>query len=303
MSTIQRSSFQSDLLPIVRKWEGDNLKEHDSLVPKICTVEKSDSAHEVDGVIGGMGSLQVKGEGQALNYDTAKQLYTPRYTHLTYGLGFKITMEMQQDGTAFKNAKRFTNMLVKATNVTKDTLAANVLNNGYTSGYTMDGGDGVILFSASHPSLAGNQTNIITAADLSEASLETMYIAVRNAKDPRGLRINIRPVKLVVNVAQEPEAARITMSTKRVAVADNDLNFTKDSGMLPGGIVASPYITDTDAFYMITDIMDGLKFHDRVDLPIDSDNEFDTKNASYSKIIRCSVGWTDFRGVFGSAGV
>ncbi len=302
--TIQRSSFQSAVLPFINKWEGDELKRHDPLYSKICEVSKDDSAHVVDGVLAGMGTLQRKPEGQALNFDTSKQVYTPRYTHLTYALGFRITMEMIQDGKDLSNAQRFTRMLVKAAAETKDILAANVYNNGYTSGYTMDGGDGVILFSASHPTVYGNQSNTISSnADLSEASIETLYFQVRNARDDRGLFANLKPRKLIVNVGQEAEAKRILNSALRVATADNDLNFIKESNMFPEGIVASPYISDTDAFYFLTDVMDGIKFIERADLPIDSDNEFDTKNASYSKIIRCSQGWTNWRGAYASPGV
>lgn len=299
---IQRSSFQSDLLPIINKWEGDNLKLYEPLYPRICEVESSDQAFEVDGVLMGMSTLQNKPEGEALKYDTSRQMYTPRYNHLTYALGFKITMEMQQDGSAMKNAKRFTAMLVKAASQSKDILAANILNNAYVSGKIMDGGDGVILASNAHPSPYGNQSNIITAADLSEASLETMYIAIRRAVDDRGIHANLLPRKLVVEVGQEPEAHRILKSAQRYATADNDANFVKDAGIIPE-VVTSPFLTDLDQFSVLTDVMGGIKFIERVDMPIDSDNEFDTKNASFSKVIRVSTGWTNWRGAYFSAGV
>lgn len=300
--TINRSSFQSDLLPIIRKWEGDNLKVYDPLYPKICEVESSNSAFEVDGVMMGMSTLQVKDEGSALRYDTSRQMYTPRYTHLTYALGFKITMEMQQDGSDMKNASRFTKMLTKAAAQSKDILAANVLNNGYVSGKVQDGGDGVILFSASHPSPVGLQSNTIAvAADLSEAAVESLYTQIRNALDDRGIHANIMPRKLVINVAQDPDAHRLFRSEKRVATADNDANFVKDKGIIPE-IVSSPFLTDLDQWTILTDVMDGIKFFERYESPIDSDNEFDTKNAAYSKIIRVSTGFTNWRGAFASAG-
>ena len=304
MSLIQRSSFQSDLLPIIRKWEGDNLKVYDSLVPKIMEEEASNSAFEVDGVLMGMSVLQNKDEGAPLKYDTSRQMYTPRFNHLTYALGFKISMEMQMDGSAMKNANRFTKMLVKAASQTKDILAANVLNNGYTSGKTQDGGDGVILFSASHPSPVGVQSNTIASnADLSEASIETLFIQIRNALDDRGIHANIMPRKIVANVALEPELNRILGNPDRPATADRDINYINRSGMFPQGHVTSPFLTDLDQFVILTDVMEGLKFFNRADLAIDSDNEFDTKNAAFSKIIRCSTGWVNWRAAYASPGV
>jgi hypothetical protein len=302
-SPIMRSSFQSDLLPIIRAWHGDDLKMQDDIVAKICEVEKSNDAQEVSGVLSGMSTLRQIDEGESLEYDTSRQMYTPRFVHDKWGSGFKITLEMMQDGKAMKEARRFTKMLTKAVVETKNILAANVLNNGYTSGKVQDGGDGVILFSASHPSLIGNQSNIITAADLSEASLEAIYIAIRNAKDDRGLRINLKPRKIVVNVAQEPDLYRILNAQGRVATADNDPNFVGQTGMFPEGVVASPYITDLDAFYVKTDVDDGLKFYNRYESDIEMDNEFDTKNAAYSKLIRVSTGFINYRGYFASAGV
>jgi hypothetical protein len=195
-------------------------------------------------------------------------------------------------------------MLTKAVAETKNIIAANLLNNAYTSGKVQDGGDGVILCSASHPALNGNLSNTISSnADLSEAAIETLYIQIRNAKDDRGLRINLKPRKIVVNVGQEPDLNRILTSTLRVGTADNDPNFIRNSSMFPEGHVASPYITDTDAFYILTDCMDGLKFYNRYESEIEKDNEFDTKNAAFSKLIRVSSGWINYRGVFASPGV
>ncbi|HEY3526888.1 MAG TPA: hypothetical protein VGK47_11865, partial [Nitrososphaeraceae archaeon] len=231
------------------------------------------------------------------------EIYTPRFNHDGWALGFKITRVMQQDGKAFKEARRFTKMLSKAKAETRNILANNVLNNGYTSGKTQEGGDGVILFSASHPSLVGNQSNTISVnADLSEAALESIYIQVRNAKDLRGIRANLKTRKIVINVAQEPDLYRILNSKLRVGTPDNDPNFVKDNGIFPGGVVSSPYISDLDAFYVLTDVMDGLKWYDRYESPIETDNEFDTKNACYSIMCRYSQGWINFLGAYASPG-
>lgn len=302
MSTpITRSSFAADLLPIVRKWADEEMKNLEALAPKICEMETSDKAYEVYANLMPLNIMQRKDEGEALKYDTSKQLYTPRFTHDTYALGFKISMEAMQDGDVMKNGKRGAKQLARSARETRDILAANLINNGYTSGVTQDGGDGAILFTASHPTPVGNQSNIITAADLSEASIETMYIAIRNAKNDRGLRINLRPRKLVINPAEEANAQRIVNSVARSSTADNDMNFV--SGMFPGGIVVSAFLTDTDQFTILTDAMDGLKSVSRHDGAIETDNDFDTKNAAFSKIIRLSHGWVNFRGAYGSAGV
>src|SRR5665213_612503 len=219
---IMRSSFQSALLPIINEWHGDDVKLQEDLVPKIMEIEKSDGAFEVDGVLIGMSTMQKKGEGQTLSFDTSRQFYTPRFTHDTWALGFKISMEMMQDGRAMKEARRFTKMLAKAEAETRNILAANVINNGATSTVLQDGGDGVCLFSASHPQGQGPvQSNIITTnATLSEASLESLVIQIRNALDLRGLRANLKVRKVVANVQLEPLLHRILRSELRVGTTN-----------------------------------------------------------------------------------
>lgn len=304
MSTpIMRSSFQADLLPIINDWHGDDLKLQEDFVSQICEMKSSDSAFEVEGVLVGMSTMQKKPEGSVFQYDSSKQMFTPRFTHDTWALGFKITMEMMQDGKAFKEARRFTAMLSKAEAETRNILAANIINNGASGSYLQDGGDAVALFSASHPSPYGNQSNVITSnAALSEASLEALSIQIKNALDDRGLRANIKPRKIVVNVQLEPQLNRILNSDLRVGTTNNDLNYLKQSNMFPGGIVASPYITSTTQYTILTDVMDGLVFYDRYNGGIESDNEFDTKNAAYSKVMRVSQGWINYRGAWEAAG-
>lgn len=300
---ITRSSFESDLLPIINDWHGDDLKVQEDLVPRILEIEKSDNAFEVEGMMVGMSTMQKKQEAEPLKNDTSRQLFTPRFTHDTWALGFKITMEMLQDGKAFKEARRFTKMLAKAEAETRNILAALVINNGATSSVVQDGGDGVCLFSASHPSLVGNQSNVITNnAALSEAALEALCIQIRNAKDLRGIRANIKPRKIVVNVALEPQLNRILNSNLRVGTTNNDLNYLKESGMFPEGIVASPYISSLTQYTILTDVMDGLKFFDRYSSAIESDNLFDTKNMAFSKVMRVSTGWINFLSAFEAAG-
>lgn len=302
-SPIMRSSFQSDLLPIINSWHGDDLKQFEDLVPLVAEVETSADAFEVYGVLSGMSTMQKVGEGGITPYDTSRQMYTPRFTHDTWRLGFKISMEAMQDGKAMKDARRFTKMLTKARNETRNILVANLINNGFTSGKTQDGGDGVILFSASHPSVVGNQSNQITNnAAMSEAALEALFIQIRNAVDLRGIRANIKPRKILVNVALEPQLNRILNSDLRVGTTNNDLNFIKESGMFPDGIVASPYFTSLTQYTILTDVMDGLKFLERYESGIESDNEFDTKNAAFSKIIRVSTGWINWLAAYSAQG-
>ncbi len=301
---IQRSSFHSDVAKVlIKKWFGDAYKDYEPVYPKMMKVEKSDMAFDVDALVIGMGSLQVKDEANSLVYDHAKQGYTPRYLHATYALGFKITMEMMEDGTAMKNAKRFTEMLKKASLHSKDIVAAQIINRAATSGFTMDGGDGVVLASASHPTFSGNQSNLLTGnPDISEAAVEAMRLMIRQARDQRNLRMDLKPVKLLIPTELEPEANRIVNSKLRVATANNDLNFINQYDVFPGGIVVNPYLTDVDAWGIVTDADDGLKFKMRKDDTIDADNEFDTKNACYSLVTRFSAGWSDWRGYYHSSG-
>lgn len=301
---IMRSSFQSDLLPIINEWHGDDIKLQEDLVSKIMEVAKSDQAFEVYGILTGMSTMIKKPEGQTFTYDSSRQAYTPRFTHDTWALGFKISMEMMQDGKAFKEARRFTKMLAKAEAETRNILAANVINNGASGSFLQDGGDGVALFSASHPAYQGTQSNVIAVnAAMSEASLETLSIQIKNALDLRGLRANIKPRKIVVNVALEPQLNRILNSNLRVGTTNNDLNYLRESGMFPEGIVASPYISSLTQYTILTDVMDGLMFLDRYSSGVDSDNEFDTKNAAFSKIMRVSTGWINWLAAYQAAGV
>jgi hypothetical protein len=300
---IMRSSFQSDLLPIINDWHGDDIKLQEDIVPELCEVKPSDQAFEVEGMLMGMSLFVKKGEGQALSYDTSKQLYTPRFTHDTWALGFQITMEMMQDAKAFKEARRFTKMLAKAEKETKNILAANLINNGTNSSYTQDGGDAVSLFSASHPTPVGNQSNVITTnATLSEASLESLSIQIMNAEDMRGIRANIKPRKIVANVQLQPLLHRILKSNLRVGTTNNDPNYIREVGMFPEGAFTTPYITSLTQYAILTDVMDGLTWYDRYESAIEMDNVFDTKNAAYSKVFRASNGWINFLCAYNAAG-
>lgn len=305
MSIINTSSFRSDLLPLVKNWFGLAYKDYDKLYEKMMKVEAADArAYQVDALVSGLSPLQAKDEGSSLTLDSARQGITPRYVHTTYALGFVITMEMMEDGDAFRNAKKFTDMLKRSSVLTKEILAASVYNNAFSGSYLMSGGDGVSLVSASHPTRAGLQSNLITggSVDISEAALEQITIDIKNMKDDRGNRIMARPVNLIVSVNDEPTANRILRSNLRVATADNDLNYLKQTGSIKD-IIANPYLSDSDAFFVTTDVEDGVKMLIRKEAAIDDGNDFETKNNKFSVIMRLSTGWSDFRGVIGSAGV
>lgn len=302
MSIITTSNFSSDLVPLVKNWFGIAYKELPSFFDKMFKVEQADArAYQTDALVSGMGLLQQKDESNALTIDHSKQLYTPQYRHITYALGFVITMEMMEDGDAMKNAKKFTEMLKRSALKTREVLAAQVYNRAFNSSYTMLNGDGKELISSAHPTTVGSQSNLITggSVDISEAALEQITVDIKNLKDDRGIRIGALPKRLICSVTDEPQANRILKSTKRVGVADNDLNYV---GGLIGDIVANPYLSDSDAYFVLTDVDDGLKFLNRKDPTIDQGADFDTKNAKFSVIMRCSLGWSDFRGIIGSAG-
>ncbi len=299
MSAINTSSFHSDLLPgLVKKWFAVQPADYEEMYSRIFQVEKSDSAYEIHGTVTGFGSLVAKAQNAALSLDTAQEAHKPRYEHTTYALGFSITKEAVRDGNAFKDAKRFTEMLKRSAMITKEIVAANVINFAGTSGYTMLGGDGVILASASHPTRNGNQSNILSGGtDLSEAALEAIRVQIEGAKDNRGLKIKLMIKDLIISPTQRPIAHRILQSDRRVGTTDNDANFLKDSGTVKN-IIVNPYLTSTTQWQVTTSAPDGLKYLVRQEAEMDTDNDFMTKNGLYSVDMRVSAGWDDFRGLY-----
>jgi len=305
MSQITTSQYASDLLPLVKNWFGIAYPNIPTYYDKIAAVEQADArSYQVDALAIGFNLLQAKDEGTSITYDFSKQGHTPIYRHATYALGFQITMEMMSDGDAMRNAKKFTEMLKYSGMQTKEVLMAAVYNNAFDSNYTMTNGDGVQLVSSSHPVVASTQSNLITggSVDISEAAIEQVLIDIKNMRNARGIRIGAMPQKLLVSVSDEATANRIVYSDLRVATADNDLNYIRANNKLPGGIVANPFFTDSDAWFVTTNVPDGVKYLNRQDLTLDDSNDFETKSGKFSVIMRCSQGWTDWRGVVGSAG-
>jgi len=302
MSTINTSSYESDLLPgLVKEWFSIVPQDYEPLYSQMMKVQTSDQNYEIHGTNTGFAALVKKGQQNSLVLDTTQEAYKPRYEQTTYALGFAITKEAIRDGHAFKDAKIFTQMLARSARVTKEIIGASILNNAGTSGKTMLGGDGALLASASHPTKYGNQSNILaSAADLSEAALEAVRTQIENAVDNRGLRIKLMCKDLIINPAQRALAHRILKSEKEIDSLQN-ANFLKDSGTIKR-IIVNPYLSSTTQWNVTTTLENGLIFLLRQDAEMDTDNDFMTKNGLYSVDMRCCAGWDDFRGVYISLG-
>lgn len=295
--TITTGAIAKLLWPGLNARWGTNYSEHAKEYTDLFDVESSDKAYEEDQELTGFGLAPVKPQGQATQYDTAQQGYTTRYTHAAYSLGFVITHEAIVDNQYEKIGMQRTGSLAFSMRQTKENVAANVYNRAETSGYT--GGDGVVLSSVSHTSLAGNWANrLATSADLSEAALEDLVILIGQATNSRGLKISIKPKSLIIPVNLQFEAARILKSVGQSGNANNDINALKAMGAFPGGVKLNHYLTDADAFFIRTDVPEGMKLFQREEAEFKQDGDFDTDNLKYRAYERYSFGWTDPRAVY-----
>jgi len=299
---INTGSFAKDLWPGVNKWYGEKYDEYPVEHLDIFEKNMSSKAFEEDVGAAMFGLAPVKTEGGSISYDAAEQAFIDRYTHITYALGFIITREMHDDGISMTTALRRATALAFSLRQTAETVAANILNRAFNSSYTY--GDGVELCSTAHVNQSGGtwMNELATAADLSEASLEQACIDIAGLTNDRGLKIAVRPTKLIIPKELVFEAQRILESTLRPGVMDNDLNALKSLGMIPG-IVVNHYLSDTDAFFIKTDVPDGMKYFERRGAAFATENDFDTENARFKATFRGSWGCTDKRGIFGSPGV
>lgn len=267
----------------------------------VFDVNTSDKAYEEDVELPGFGLAPVKSEGNAISYDTHAQGYTSRYTNVTYGLGFIETIEAVEDNQYKSRATKRTKMLARSMRVTKETVMANIINRAFTAAYA--GGDGKELLATDHPTLDGTQSNELSvAADLSEASLEDLLIQIMNAKDSRGLRMQLIGRKLIVPVNLAFEAERIVNSNLQNDTANNAINAVRSMGLLPDGVMKWHYLTDTDAWFIKTDCPDALKLFNRRALSFAKDSDFDTDNFKHKATERYVGGWSDWRGLYGSPG-
>lgn len=301
MAIETRGSLPRALWPGVKSWFGTEYADYPRFAERMFNMDTSSMAFEDDVEIVGMGMAHVKSEGNSTDYESITQGYTSRYTHVSYGLGFIVTREEFDDNQYNKVARARSRALARAFRHAKETVSANVLNNAFSGSYL--GGDGVALLSNAHPTRAGNQSNILAvAADFSEASVEDLFKLMMQAKDSSGMPIPMRATKLIVGTDNAFEVERLFKSVGRVGTADNDTNALRSMGVLPSEIIVNPYLTDSDAWFIVTDVQDGLKGYTRTALEIRRDNDFDTLNLKVAGFERYSFGWSDWRGLYGTAG-
>ena len=296
---ISRAQLLKELLPGLNALFGLTYKRYENQHTELYEIENSDRSFEEEVKLSGFASAPVKNEGAALTYDSATEAYIARFTHETIAMGFSLTEEAVEDNLYDSLSARYTKALARAMAYTKQVKAAAVLN----TGFTVTGGDGVALFSASHPLTSGGvNSNLGTAADISETTLEAAVIQINYWTDERGLLIVAKPRKLVVPPNSQFIATRLLQTENRVGTADNDLNAIKSNGIFPGGYVVNNYLTDTNSYFILTDIPNGLKHFVRVPMKTGMDSDFDTGNARFMARERYSFGYSDHLGVWGSAG-
>lgn len=301
MSIINSSSFAKALWPGINTWYGKEYAEYPVEHSKLFEFNKSRKQFEEDVGISSFGLAAVKAEGAPIQYDSERQSFVTRYNHVVYALGFIITREIYEDDQYDVVGQRKAQGLAFSMRQTKEIVGANVYNRAFTAGYV--GGDGVVLLSNAHPNFAGGtQSNILaTAADISEAALEQATIDISKWTNDRGLRIAVRPKSLVIPQDQMFEASRILKTEGRPGTDNNDLNALKTMGAIPE-IIVNHYFTDTDAWFIRTDVKNGMKYFERRGDEFGMDEDFDTENAKYKATARYSFGWTDWRGLYGSPG-
>lgn len=301
MAVISRGSHPKAHWPGVKRWYGINYERNPQVWPKLFEKMTSNQAYEEDVESTGFGLMSVKTEGGGISYDTTQQGVTTRYTHITYGLGYAVTREEVDDNQYEKLSLRRAMRLANSVYQTEEEVHAAVFNNGFDTAFPI--GDGAAMLSAAHPTMSGNQSNILaTAADLSEASIEDMLTQIDGATNSRGLRISISAKTLVVPSALKWEANRIVKSVLQNDTANNAVNVLKMMNVFPGGIQDWKYLSDTDAWFVTTDSPEGLTHYTRKATEFDQDNDFDTKNLKASVIARWSQGISDWRGIFATAG-
>lgn len=301
MSVINSGSFAKALWPGVNAWYGRAYDAYPEEYSKLFETQKSTKAFEEDVGVSSFGLAVQKSEGAPISYDSERQGFVTRYQHAVYALGFVITREMMEDDQYDVIGKRKAEGLAFSMRQTKEVLGANVYNRAFSSSYV--GGDGVALLSASHPNIKGGTwSNLIgTAADLSEASLEQACIDIAGFTNDAGLLIAVRPESLIIPRQLIFEAKRILDTDLRVGTNNNDLNAIKTLGSIPT-IITNHFLTDTDAWFVRTNVQNGMKYMERRADEFDMDNDWDTENAKFKATARYSFGWTDPRALYGSAG-
>ena len=299
---MSRAQLLKELLPGLNALFGMEYARYGEEHKEIFETESSERSFEEETKLSGFAAAPVKNEGSSISYDNGQEAWTARYNHETIALGFSLTEEAIEDNLYDSLSSRYTKALARAMAYTKQTKAAAVLNNGWTAGYT--GGDGVVLFSTAHPLVSGgtNSNTPAVQADLNETSLEAAVIQISGWTDERGLLIAAKPRKLIVPPALQFVATRLLETEKRVGTADNDINAIVSNGSIPEGYTVNHWLTDTDGWFLTTDVPNGMKHFVRSPMSTSMDGDFDTGNVRYKARERYSFGWSDPLGVFGSQG-
>ena len=299
---INRAQLVKELTPGLHALFGLEYDRYDNEHEDIFDTETSERAFEEEVMLTGFGEASVKGEGAGVVYDTAQEAWTARYSHETVALAFALTEEAIEDNLYDTLASRYTRALARSMQTTKQVKAANVLNNAFNSSFV--GGDGKELCATDHPTVANidQKNELSTAADLNETSLEQALIDIADFKDERGLKINAQATKLIIPPALQFTADRLMESPGRVNTSDNDINAIRNMGMVSGGYAVNHYLTDTDAFFLKTDVPNGLKHFVRTPVSTSMEGDFESGYVRYKARERYSFGFSDWRGIFGSPG-
>jgi len=301
---ISRAQLVKELEPGLNALFGLEYKRYDNESAEVYVTESSDRAFEEEVMLSGFGNANVKAEGQGISYDEAQETYTARYTMETIALAFAITEEAIEDNLYDRLASRYTKALARSMSNAKQVKAAVPLNNGLPSVATFKSGDAVSLFSTEHTTVSGTKVSntLATQADLNETSLEQSLIDIAAMTDERGLKIASKGVKMIVPSANQFNAERLMKSQGRTQTADNDINAINSMGMIPQGYRVNNFLTDTDSWYIVTDVPNGMKMFQRAALKTAMEGDFDTGNVRYKARERYSFGVSDYRGIFGVEG-
>lgn len=299
---ISRAQLLKELLPGLNALFGLEYARYGEEHKEIYETESSDRSFEEETKLAGFAAAPLKSEGAAIAYDNAQEAFTARYNHVTIALGFSLTEEAVEDNLYDSLSARYTKALARSMANTKQVRAANVLNNGFNTAFL--GGDGVTLFNAAHPTVSGggNSNRPAVGVDLSEAALEAAVIQIAAWTDERGLLIASKPRRLIIPPALQFVATRLLDTQLRVGTADNDLNALRNNGSIPDGYSVNHFLTDANAFFLTTDVPNGMKHFERTPLTTSMDGDFDTGNVRYKARERYSFGWSDPLGVWGSPG-
>lgn len=299
---IMTSNHPKALWPGVKAWWGKSYDDHQVEYTDLFDTVSSDKAYEEDVQIVGFGLAQSKAQGAAVTYDSEIQGFVTRYTHIAYALGYIVTHEELKDNLYTEVSNTRAASLARGFRQTKERVGAGIYNRAFNASFA--GGDGVALLSTAHPNTSGGtfSNKLAVDADLSEASLEDLTIQIMKATDDRGLLINLMPKSLHVAPDNWYNANRILQSVYQSGTANNDINVIKATNALPMGIKVNHYFTDADAWFVRTNVSNGMKYYEREAIMFDQDNDFDTMNAKAKGYERYSFGWTDPRALFGTQG-